>query len=52
VFVFFDPTNDSVRVIRDPVTALNLSIQIENYDPADRIIGAADDTAEYRSLVD
>lgn len=52
VFVYFDPENDSVRVIEDPASALALSVAVEGYDPEQRITTYRPGMEAYRGLVD
>jgi hypothetical protein len=52
VFVFFQPDDGEVRLIEDPVTALNLSIEVDGYAPETRITVPDEDTDVYRWLVE
>lgn len=52
VFVYFQPEEGRVRLIENPVTALNLSIQVTGYAPESRITDPVEETDAYRGLVD
>ncbi|MCB2213757.1 hypothetical protein KQH50_00020 [bacterium] len=52
VFVFLQPDEGSVRLIEDPLSALNLAVSVEGYAPESRITDPVDGTNVYRGLVD
>ena len=52
IFVYYNPSHSSLRIIEDPTKALSLSFDLQGYDPQNRIQPYSPDINQYRWLVD
>jgi len=52
LFVYYDPSNTTFRLIENPFEALKLPSPVENYDSGARIVAYQDEMGRFRYLVE
>jgi len=52
IFVFYDPSHSSLKIIEDPVKALSLPFETKGYMPQNRIQTYSPGIDQYRWLID